>query len=354
MLEHQELFPLPEAVMRTQMLDEHLASMDWQTVRDFSARYPFDWEGVAMVIAGLKPAFVYGVFGGEGDPEPFIPPGLRDRIVPSGHGWLVDIPAETAIMQLYPDQFPDADPESLTDSSYVLEYVRARTTILDEQGSKPEELVKTGLLLGFPFRSTYGFRRSFWSRFRPSVNTFGYGFSADSQDVAPFRQWHTDAVNQTGIERILQKHQARVDTDFLTMLRTEAPRLDIISIDGMAYMENFSPEPENGVLIHELLPMAPPPYTETAIRHLFDTFNTRCLRRAPDEEFYARRSAEDFVVPVSAAKMLASLKKGHIPYMHLEESTADIRFFPKTTDAGSVISFVPEDMRSRIAASLGA
>lgn len=271
---------------RVQAFEKHLKSLDYKTVKQVMHFLSTEWEGMVGVISGLKPAFVFEDEDIGFDVKAFIPPELIHNFVVSENGWIADIHAVSSIIHKHLKHYPDVETDRLPDTGYVKSYLEHRTCDTVEVDS--DEIIKTGLLLGYPYDSVIAFAQGN-KQGLVEFSGFGYNFSALPENKQYFRNKLSQIKKQSGLKNALSRISNRISQEFIKSLDVKQDTIQVIQIFGNNFLEIIGNDPTEGILNKQLLLLTDKPISQVSAELLVDTFGHRyqvrsmTITRSPED-----------------------------------------------------------------------
>lgn len=316
---------LPEPIgfdhLRNRVLafDKHISSLDWRMVRYMMYYLTEEWEGMVSVISGLKPAFAFEDEHVGFDAYKFIPPKLPNIII-TENGWIADIDAVSSIIQKYSKHFPDVDKDRLTDQIYINSYLNRRT--LNDIEEDSSEIIKTGLLLGYPYDSVITYAQGNQKKI-VAFSGFGYQFAALPEDKLYLTDHLQQMYNLLELRRVFGRINKRISREFRNSLNLEQDTVKVITIGNNRFLEVHSLNIDKSLLYNQLLLLTDNPLTQEAAELLVDTFGKRYKVRSmtttrPSEHGTDGKIGIRFDETIKS--ILDNVDAQSLPYLQLSET----------------------------------
>lgn len=254
-----------EMRVRVSAFGAQLAALDWKYLWRLSVYVPHEFAGLSAVIQGVKPAFV---------PETessaladLIPPKM-EQVVITNKGWFADLDLIRKVIRRYPKRFPDFDFNFFGEDNYVIAYLDERTLVMDE--ASREEIIKTGLLLGYPHDSVV-----YPKRCRRTFEAHGYMFLATAEDSRDFMAFLETCFQKSGLKRVKEETKRRIHEGFSKMLQVEEGGAAELSCDGRKFLEVVTIKKDEGGVIRQLALWQKSAVSEADRRALLNLFAER-------------------------------------------------------------------------------
>lgn len=325
---------------RATLFDQHLKGMNWEKIRNVMVRQKHAWLELVSTVVGVKPAsvFIEDELMSFNSMD-FVPDNLKsnfflhikkDDLV--FQGWLVDYEQLANVYSKYPGCFADFDFTKMGDKNYIEFYIDKRTT--STVGASKEDLVKTGLSLGYPYESVVNFS------YDHSATPFeykGYEFVTVESDIVPLKTWLKNIYEQSGMDAILAENEERIKKEYRVWLKSKKERIRIIRISGKKYLEIEFLDHERQVAGVQFVPVTNRELNRQESADMLSIFAERykLSHLKSPKGGKCGVNYEDYV-----KNLVKSVTKTRVPYLTLDEGATDMKTGIAVIDRTELISWL--------------
>lgn len=309
-----------------------LENTDWEVLWRLEVFDSEEFAGFSAVMQGTKPAWIPESFDTAKRLLSLVPDEIAN-VVLTNNGWIADLGLIRRVLRKYPDYFQDFDYGLIDENQYLAEYLNVRTTLTTDK-IPPEEIIKTGLLLGFPHQSVI-------ARGEHVINfkNYGFMFGCSPTDYDSFLGFLKSAFENNGMKKLKAEVRKKIRTGFAEMISVYDGGIEILEIDGRRYLEVVTVKKKENEVKRQLLLWREGEVGEDSRRALLNAFSKRYGAKSFIYET-DRMGTEH----LNYMDFLNEIGPDQLPYMIMIEYADKVMFQPAGIDRSALEDYVRKNL----------